>query len=142
MPKNNIHETIDMMTPFEFDDPRKPEYHRLGRRVLKQLARDLDIPEGSYDIRSNKGGPAVSGEITLHSEHIYVTINSSSKYFKAMFRSCKGRKDYTGSSNNIFCRVSDLTNGIKFEAMQIMISAAQLKAHQASLDCPLLRGLK
>ena len=56
MPKNNIHETIDMMTPFEFDDPRKPEYHRLGRRVLKQLARDLDIPEGSYDIRSNKGG--------------------------------------------------------------------------------------
>jgi len=88
----------------------KTEFHRLGKRVAKKVAVALGLPTGSYDIRSNLGGVAVSGEVTLHGEDIYIQFGKSfSGEPRIMYRSCKGRKDYTGGSNN-FMDVESLQN--------------------------------
>jgi hypothetical protein len=56
--------------PFDFrkrvayDDNAKEAFHRNARRQLKLLAAALGLPTGAFDLRSNKGGIAVSGEIT------------------------------------------------------------------------------
>jgi len=60
---------------------QKVNAHRLAREVLKKLARDyLMLPVQEYSIRSNMGGPAVSGEV--------------------LYRRCNGMKDYSGGRNH------------------------------------------
>ncbi|KAA3442046.1 hypothetical protein C7I87_32575 [Mesorhizobium sp. SARCC-RB16n] len=49
-----------------YDEQQKRRFHTTGRSKLKKLAAELALPPGSYDLRSNKAGIAVSGEITLH----------------------------------------------------------------------------
>jgi|GEM_PF-6217772 len=74
----------------------KRRFHRMGSTFLRQIARHLGLPKTSYEIRSNKGGPAVPGEITLHGENIYIQVHERS----ILFRRCYGRHDYTGNTNN------------------------------------------
>ena len=78
----------------------KLNYHRLGKRVLKAVAAELGLQSGTYDIRSNLSGTAVAGEITLHGEHIYIQFCESMPELEVLYRSCKGRKDYSGGCNN------------------------------------------
>jgi hypothetical protein len=78
----------------------KLNYHRLGKRVLKAVAAEMGLPSGTYDIRSNLGGTAVAGEITLHGEHLYIQLCEAMGGLEVLYRSCKGRKDYTGGGNN------------------------------------------
>lgn len=81
----------------------KNAFHREGKKVLHLLAQHMGLLPGSYQVRSNKGGIAVSGEIILHSGTRYVMLcqafmaDGSSNI---LFRSCKGQKDYTGGPNN------------------------------------------
>lgn len=91
------------------DSEKKNKFHRMGRKVCKEIAAALELPENSFDIRSNKGGVAVSGEITLHGESIYVQISRGclGSQMDILFRSCKGRKDYTGGANN-FASIEEL----------------------------------
>jgi len=54
----------------------------------------------------------VSGEITLHSEYLYVEISQSilatpSYAPLVLYRSCAGRADYSGGHNH-FCGVMEL----------------------------------
>ena len=83
----------------------KDEYHRIGKLALKRLAGDLGLHSSEYDIRSNRGGIAVGGEVTLHTDNIYIQINSGMmcKHQPVMYRECDGRKDYTGKRNNFSC---------------------------------------
>lgn len=83
----------------------KLEYHRLGKSILKAIAKELGLQSGTYDIRSNLGGTAVTGEVTLHGEHVYIQLCESG----VMYRSCKGRKDYSGGYNN-WMQVEELGN--------------------------------
>ena len=55
-----------------------------------------------YDLRSNQAGIAVSGEIILHSDHLYVQVSQLAMGHRSgvLFRNCKGRKDYVGGPNN------------------------------------------
>lgn len=77
---------------------RKEDYHRTGKRVLRALAKIINADK--FDVRSNKGGPAVPGEITLHTPNLYLQIcKSSFGSHTVMFRTCKGMKDYTGGTN-------------------------------------------
>lgn len=79
---------------------RKRMFHTLGKSVARMLAAELDLPAGSYDIRSNLGGIAVCGEVTLHGEWIYVQLSQTpTGGHRFMYRSCRGRKDYTGGPN-------------------------------------------
>lgn len=50
------------------------------------------------DVRWNPGGIAVSGEVTVHGDHVYVMI-SADVDVGALVRTCRGRKDYTGGRN-------------------------------------------
>ena len=86
----------------------KAKFHREGKKVLGEIAKKLGLAPGTFDIRSNMGGIAVSGEVTLHGENIYIQfIQGFSNRF--MFRSCKGRKDYCGGPNN-FVEYESLSN--------------------------------
>lgn len=79
----------------------KTQFHNTARKFLKELAAQL--PEyGEFDVRSNKGGIAVSGEVTLHMDRLYVQVAQSVMGLDraVMFRPCNGRKDYSGGMNN------------------------------------------
>jgi len=84
-----------------YDQEAKDKFHRLGKKVLKAIAEGMGLQSGSYNIRSNLGGPAVSGEVTLHGEHIYIQFGQFSNGCNGfMYRSCMNQKDYTGGFNH------------------------------------------
>jgi hypothetical protein len=95
-------------SPFDFakrvayDPEAKRRFHDHARRQLRALAAALDLAEGDYDLRSNEGGIAVSGEITMHAERLYVQVSQPSTGSNSgiLFRSCKDRRDYCGGVNN------------------------------------------
>ncbi len=76
----------------------KRRFHSTARARLRQLANELRLPTGSYDLRSNQGGIAVSGEITLHHEAVYIQVSQSALGggMGVLIRTCRGRRDYTG----------------------------------------------
>lgn len=79
----------------------KNRLHTDGKKVLKILAKKLYLQPGDYEIRSNKGGIAVAGEITLHANTIYIQIQDSflGEGLQIMFRRTNGRKDFVGQVN-------------------------------------------
>ena len=85
----------------------KLEYHRLGKQVLRAIAKEMGLQSGTYDIRSNLGGTAVAGEVTLHSDNIYIQFCEPMNGLEVLYRSCNGRKDYSGGRNN-WMRYDDL----------------------------------
>jgi hypothetical protein len=93
---------FDWSTSVAYDAPRKASLHFAGRARLRLLAKELGLPKDSFDIRSNKGGIAVSGECILHAEKIYVQVSQSviGRGMGILIRKCNGRKDYTGSRNH------------------------------------------
>jgi hypothetical protein len=100
------------------DSATKNKFHSQGRAALKKLATALGLSLGTYDIRSNKGGIAVSGEVTLHGESIYIQVSQPwGGGAGILVRSCKGRKDYTGGRNNFLD--SNLLNDIPVLAKKI-----------------------
>jgi hypothetical protein len=84
-----------------YHDENKAKFEKLGRKILKALAVELGLFKGEFDIRFNAGGIACSGDHTLHAEHVYIALhdNIGSGWF--YFRSCKGRRDYSGGPNRI-----------------------------------------
>jgi hypothetical protein len=104
-------QAFDFRKPVAYDPEAKRAFHSRARRQLKQLAETLGLPLGSYDLRSNLAGIAVSGEVTLHAEYLYVQVSQSAMGCDSgiLFRTCQGRKDYHGGSNN-FASL-DLLNG-------------------------------
>ena len=84
------------------DHARKTQFHRRGAAFLRDLAAAIGLEKGTFDVRSNKGGPAVSGEVTLHADKLYVQLSESfpGPGIGILYRSCNGRKDYSGGRNN------------------------------------------
>lgn len=84
----------------------KEGFHRAARSQLRKLADELGLEKGSYEIRSNRGGNAVSGEIVLHHDHVYVQVSQPVSGPRdgyrsgVLIRTCKGRKDYAGGDND------------------------------------------
>lgn len=82
--------------------PNKKAFAAAAKSLCRWLRDDvLDGAEG--DIRFNPGGPAVSGEITLHTDKIYVQFAGdchNDPSLGVMVRTCKGRKDYCGGVNH------------------------------------------
>jgi hypothetical protein len=100
MPRTST--TFDFGKPVAYDEHAKRLFHSRARSQLRRLATALDLSPGSYDLRFNRAGIAVSGEITLHTEHLYVQASQSAmgNANGILFRTCKGRKDYVGGPNN------------------------------------------
>lgn len=106
---------------FSYNEDNKSQLHRAGTKALKALAAKLALPAGSFDVRSNKGGIAVSGEITLHSDKLYVQISDSSsgRGLQVLFRTCNGRKDYSGGMNN-FANIDQFESDAFVQQLQRM----------------------
>jgi hypothetical protein len=79
-----------------YNEASKIAFRRASMRFLKELRTLLMI---EADIRFNPGGIAVSGEATLHGDNIYVQVSADISHLGIMYRTCKGRKDYTGGPN-------------------------------------------
>ncbi len=75
----------------------KANFKRLGTKYLKMIAKRLGCTE---KVSWNPGGIAVSGDIILHTEHLYVNMSQCGLGMGFMYRSCKGIKDYTGGTNH------------------------------------------
>ena len=78
-----------------YDYLNKKAFARAARSFLRDVAKRLTLPKGSFDIRYNEGGIAGSGDAILHGESFYVHLND----FGCYWRKCKGRKDYCGEYN-------------------------------------------
>lgn len=94
---------MDWFKPCAYDDAQKRAFHATARSRLRKLAGELRFSAGSYDLRSNKGGIAVSGEITLHHEQIYVQVCQPALRSDTgiLIRTCEGRRDYSGGRNHL-----------------------------------------
>lgn len=111
---------FDWTTPTDYDESRKKSFHRIARRQLKALAAYCGLAPSSYDLRSNMGGIAVSGDTTLHHEEVYISVSQDriGGSCGILIRSCKGRKDYAGGPNH-FARL-DLLDDIPHLADQVL----------------------
>jgi hypothetical protein len=79
---------------------RKDSFHRLGKSFLKAYAKE--VLKIDADIRSNRGGDGIMGEVTLHGDNIYIQISGDGFYgseTRVLVRTCNGRKDYCGGQN-------------------------------------------
>lgn len=61
-----------------YDEQQKRRFHTTARSRLKKLAAELALPPGSFEIRSNRAGIAVSGEVTLHHTAAYIQVGRHS----------------------------------------------------------------
>ena len=93
---------FDFRRSASYDSAAKRAFHSRARRQLKYLADALGLAPGAYDLRSNQGGIAVSGEVTLHADRLYVQACQPATGHDTgiLFRTCEGRKDYHGGPNN------------------------------------------
>ena len=99
------------------DEPAKRLFHSEGRSAMRRLADALGLDEGSYDIRSNKAGPAVSGEITLHADTLWVqlSIGPFGPDREVCFRKVQSRQDHIGE-RNCWASVRELVEPGRFAA--------------------------
>jgi hypothetical protein len=93
---------FDFRKRVSYDPEAKRLFHTHARRQLLGLAKALGLGDGDYDLRSNEAGIAVSGEITLHADRLYVQVSQSAMGYDSgiLFRTCRDRRDYTGGVNN------------------------------------------
>lgn len=82
-----------------YDYHTKQAWRAKGMAVLRRLAKDLGLAKGTYDLRFNPGGGAVSGDAILHSDSLYVHLSGFSAGDVGYTRRVKGRKDYFGERN-------------------------------------------
>src|SRR3546814_6544657 len=84
---------------------------------MRRLADALALDEGSFDIRSNKGGPAVSGEGTLRGEDVWVqlSLGLSGPDREVCFRKVQGRDDHLGD-RNCWASIRELVDPGRFAA--------------------------
>lgn len=81
----------------------KLAFHRVAKKYLRRLATTLALPKGSYEVRANLAGIAVSGEVLLHADHLYVMVGQFSfgpPDRVVLYRGCHGRRDYSGMENH------------------------------------------
>lgn len=85
-----------------YDEAQKRRFHSTARSRLKKLAAELHLAAGTFEVRSNKAGIAVSGEITLHHDRFYLQVSQFglSSGHGILIRTCKGRKDFSGGPNH------------------------------------------
>ena len=93
---------MDWYANCSYEPDRKRRFHATARARLKHLAAALGFTPGTFEVRSNQGGVAVSGEIILHHLCVYVQIYQPATRADSgiLIRTCDGRRDYTGGRNH------------------------------------------
>ena len=110
----------------------KEEFLKRGRRQLRRVARAMGLVTDQYEVRVNRGGIAVSGEVTLHSDHIYCQLYQSCRKVGAslLYRTCEGRKDYCGGPNH-FLPGMTLNDHEKVAGILVSLQRTGLRAQRA-----------
>jgi hypothetical protein len=104
---------------------KKSAMHSAGRAFLTRLAADLGLTLAQRDVRSNLGGMAVSGEVTLHADRIYVQLHEAcvgNGGVRVMYRTCAGRTDYCGGTNR-YRFAADLARPGMYDALVVELRA-------------------
>ena len=85
-----------------YDSVRKDKFLRMSRHILKTIANMLHLEPGTYKIHTNKAGIAVSGSVSLHTEHLYINLEQSFCFDGQafMYRATRNMKDYRGGNNH------------------------------------------
>ena len=93
-----------LIVPLGGNADAKHEFRLAAGQALKKLAQLMQLDHGAYDIRWNEGGPAVSGEATLHHSRFYLQVEQSlgSPSMEVLYRTCRNMQDYSGGDNH-FC---------------------------------------
>jgi len=106
MTKKDIARLIHLVTSSHINafseegEATKEEFIKLCRAYLKMIVAELGLTKEQYEIRVNRSGVAGSGDITLHSDTLYVQLSQSCCYRSMfMYRSCKGQRDCIGGTN-------------------------------------------
>ncbi len=81
-----------------YDEVGKSKAHATDKTLLRAVAKALHLNPGDYELRANRGGVAVWGEVTLHTDRIYIHVTRGNDC-GVLVRSCKGRRDFTGGVN-------------------------------------------
>ncbi len=101
-----------------YNSKTKAAYLKLGTKLLRSLATCMQLPVGTYKVRTYRGGPAVPGECILHAQNFYLQINNNYAILNPtiMFRTCTGPEDYSGGRNNWapVSRLDDITDFASF----------------------------
>lgn len=122
-----------MSEDISYNAELKQEFLKEGRRMLGALATLMGLEPSEYTVRANEGGIAVSGEVTLHSDEIYVQISQRTPTTNILFRTCSGRTDYVGHENN-YANIEQLSPG-NIEQFSASLTA-MVKKHRLSKGSP------
>ena len=117
----------DWYTRCAYNPEAKQRFHTAARARLRELADCLGFPPEAYDLRSNAAGVAVSGEITLHSDTVYIQVCQPATGHDTgiLIRTCEGRRDYTGGRNHFApLRLLDDTPALAAEVRAVMANTA------------------
>jgi hypothetical protein len=124
-----------------YNDTNKKEFARLSRKLLRELneifGRQVSPPfagQATADVRYNAGGIAVSGDATLHGDSIYVQISGID--LGILYRTCNGRKDYSGGRNNWYSWGMLIERGVEGLAQAIVQLLARSGASVMALNGP------
>ncbi len=82
-----------------YNETAKARFKKESRALLRKVVKILELEKGTYDLRWNAGGIAVSGDATLHTANVYVSFNLDILDW-VLVRTCKGRLDYSGGHNH------------------------------------------
>ena len=85
-----------------YEPEQKRRFHATARARLRKLAAALGFAPVTWDLRSNQGGIAVSGEITMHHACVYIQVCQPATGHDSgiLIRTVAGRRDYTGGRNH------------------------------------------
>lgn len=84
------------------DEAAKARFHADGRAAMRRLADALGLAADDYSIRSNRSGPASSGEITLHGDEVWVqlSLGAMGPDNEVCYRRVRDRRDHCGERNH------------------------------------------
>lgn len=110
--QKHITRFVELTNTAQYDVEKKEEYRRLGLRILYHITEQLGLDQTMYEIRWNPGGIAVSGDHVLHTDKIYLALHDNLGTGWFYWRTCNGRKDYTGGPNRTLPWATLLRDGL------------------------------
>lgn len=84
-----------------YDENSKRRKASMYKAQLRKVAVALGLDKDEFDLRFNPGGIAVWGEVTLHTDSLYIQASHGCD-LGVLVRTCCGRKDYSGGMNHWF----------------------------------------
>lgn len=93
-----INELVSLFGKCGYCDQNKKRFRSLAMKFLRVVRKRLGI---EANVRYNPAGIACSGDAVLHGARLYILLNMDICPW-ILYRSCEGRRDYTGGLNHQF----------------------------------------